>query len=155
LERMTAEDLEPIKDMIRDLNQLLAKHVRGGASEADFQEFMAKWGHMYPDSIQNIEDLVDYLAHQAEQMASLLMSMPEEMRRQIEETMAALMQDENLQYDLMEMADLIEQISGRPLGRRHPFSGSEPVDLDRAMELMRGMNDIDELERELRQAMRD
>jgi uncharacterized protein with von Willebrand factor type A (vWA) domain len=155
LERMTAEDLEPIKEMIRDLNLLLAKHVRGGASEADFREFMAKWGHMYPDNIQTIEDLVDYLAQQAEQMASLLMSMPEEMRRQIEETMAALMQDENLQYDLMEMADLIEQISGRPLGRRHPFSGSEPVDLDRAMELMRGMNDIDELERELRQAMRD
>ena len=94
LERMTQEDLGPIREMIKALNELLAKHVRGGATEADFRQFMAQYGHFLPDSIQTIDDLVEYMEQQAEAMASLLASMPEEMRRELMQTMQALLQDE-------------------------------------------------------------
>ena len=155
LESMSAEDLEPMREMLRELNQLLAKHLRGGATEQDFRDFMDRFGHLFPPGIESLDDLVEYLERQAEQMASLLKSMPEEMRRQLEETMQALLQDESLQMDLMQMADLIEQITGRPLGRAQPFSGDTPVGLDEAMDLMRGLNEVDELERQLREAMRN
>src|SRR5919109_1407151 len=88
-------------------------------------------------------------------MASLLMSMPEEMRRQLQDTMQALLQDDRLQWDLMQMTDLIEQITGRPLGRRYPFTGDTPVGLDEAMDLLKGLNSVDELERQLREALRN
>ncbi|HLF79287.1 MAG TPA: VWA domain-containing protein [Dehalococcoidia bacterium] len=155
LERMTQEDMGPIRDMVRDLNELLAKHARGGATEQDFQEFMAKHGHMFPDNINNIDDLVEYLEQSASQMASLLASMPAEMRQQLMETMQALMQDEQLQNELMQMGDLIEQITGRPLGRRYPFQGDDPVGFDEAFDIMKDLHNVDELERQLRQAMRD
>jgi uncharacterized protein with von Willebrand factor type A (vWA) domain len=133
LERMTQEDMAPIKEMVRDLNELLAKHARGGATDRDFREFMAKHGHMFPDNINSIDDLVEYLEQSASQMASLLASMPAEMRQQLMETMQALMQDEQLQMELMQMGDLIEQITGRPLGRRYPFQGDDPVGFDEAL----------------------
>jgi uncharacterized protein with von Willebrand factor type A (vWA) domain len=155
LERMSAEDLEPLREMMQALNQLLAKHARGAATEQDFQEFMSQFGHFFPPDIQNIDDLVNYLERQAQMMASLMMSMPEDMRRELQQMMQALLQDSQLQYDMMEMASLLEQITGRPLGQRFPFSGDEPVDFNEAMDMMRGLNDIDELERQLREAMRD
>ncbi len=155
MERMSQEDLGPIRDMIQALNELLAKHVRGGATEEDFRQFMDQYGHFFPDSIQTIDDLVEYMEQQAEAMASLLASMPEEMRRELMQTMQALLQDEQLQGDLMQMADLIEQITGRPLGRRYPFSGDTPVGFDEAFDIMHDLNEVDELERQLRQAIRE
>ena len=38
--------------MMRALNELLAKHVRGGATEEDFREFMDQFGHMFPPGIE-------------------------------------------------------------------------------------------------------
>lgn len=155
LESLTKEDLEPMREMMQALNHLLAKHVRGGATEADFREFMQQFGHFFPPGIESIEDLVDYLEEQAAQMASLLASMPEEMRRQMLETMQALLQDDQLQDDIFQMADLVEQITGRPLGRRYNFSGGESLDLDEATRVMRELNNVDELERQLRDAIRN
>jgi uncharacterized protein with von Willebrand factor type A (vWA) domain len=153
MERLSSEDLGPIREMLKDLNQLLAKHARGAATENDFHEFMTRYGSMFPDGIDNIDDLVAYLERQAEMMASLLKSVPEEMRRQLMATMEALLQDEDLQRSLAETAALLEQITGHPLGRRYPFSGDNEVDLDEAMDVLRGLNDVDELERQLREAM--
>jgi uncharacterized protein with von Willebrand factor type A (vWA) domain len=155
LERMTQEDLGPIREMVQALNELLAKHVRGGATEQDFQDFMARFGHFFPPGIENIDDLVQYMEEQSAQMASLLQSMPEDMRRQLMETMQALLQDDELQYDLMQMADLIEQITGRPPGRRFSFSGGESLGLDEAFDVMNDLNSVDELERQLRDAIRN
>lgn len=155
LESMTKEDLEPMREMMKALNHLLAKHVRGGATEQDFMEFMAEFGHFFPPGINSIEDLVDYLEEQAAQMASMLASMPEDMRRQMLETMQALLQDDEIQDDIMQMADLVEQITGRPLGRRFNFSGDEPLDIDKAAQMMRDLNSADELERQLREAIRN
>jgi uncharacterized protein with von Willebrand factor type A (vWA) domain len=155
LQNLTPEDLERVREMVQALNHLLAKHARGAATEQDFHEFMDRFGSFFPPNIQSIDDLVQYLEEQSSLMASLMMSLPEEMRRQLEETMQALLQDEQLQWDLMQMGDLIEQITGRPLGRRYPFSGDSELGMDEAMDLMRGLNQVDELERQLREAMRN
>ena len=77
LESLTKEDLEPMREMMKALNHLLAKHVRGGATDQDFREFMADFGHFFPPNISNIDELIDYLEQQAAQMASMLASMPE------------------------------------------------------------------------------
>ncbi|HWO73386.1 MAG TPA: VWA domain-containing protein [Dehalococcoidia bacterium] len=155
VQSLTPEDLEPLREMMAELNHLLAKHLRGGATQADFQEFMERFGHFFPPGIDSIEDLIDYLEQQAAQMASLLQSMPEDMRRQLMDAMQALLQDDRLQWDIMQMADLIEQITGRPLGRRYPFSGDSNLGLEEAMQVMRDLKQVDELERQLREAIRD
>lgn len=154
LEGLTPADLAPMREMVRELNKLLAKHLNGDDSDADFREFMDRFGSMFPPEIDNIDDLIDYLEKQAAQAASLLKSMPEDMRRQMEETIRALLRDDRLQWDLAQMGGLIEQITGRPLGRAYPFGGDTSVGFDQAMELMRGLNDLDELESQLRQALR-
>src|SRR5690606_28626352 len=65
------------------------------------------------------------------------------------------LRDDRLQLDLMQMSDLIEQITGRPLGRRYTFSGDENVDLDEAMDVLGDLRGVDDLERQLREALRN
>ena len=139
LERMTPEDLGPMREMVAGAQPApgQARCAAAPPSRTSASSWSAS-ATSSRDDIDSIEDLVEYLEQQAAQMASLLASMPEEMRRQLEETMQALLQDDQLQCDLMQMADLIEQITGRPLGRRYPFSGDTPVGFDEALDIMRG-----------------
>jgi uncharacterized protein with von Willebrand factor type A (vWA) domain len=153
LESLSAEDLGPIREMVAALNELLAKHARNAATDADFRDFMDRFGAFFPPGIDSIDDLVEHLMRQAELMASLLMSMPREMREQLEATMQALLQDDRLQWDLMQMSALLEQISGRSLGHRYPFSGQAQAGFDEAFDVMRQLNSVDELERQLREAL--
>jgi uncharacterized protein with von Willebrand factor type A (vWA) domain len=155
LQSLTPEDLAPVREMVRELNQLLNKRLQGQDTTRDFQEFMERFGSMFPDGIEDIDDLIRHLQQQAAQMHSLLESMSEDQRRQLQEIMDSLLRDDRLSWDLMQMAGLIEAITGEPLGRRFPFDGSESLGLDEAMRLLGDLGEYDEVERQLRDAMRN
>ena len=155
LEGLTPEDLAPVREMVKELNKLLNKRLAGEATHEDFQDFMDRFGGMFPDGIEDIDDLIDYLQKQAAQMQSLLQSMSPEQRQQLQDTIDTLLRDDRLSWDLAQMGGLIEAITGEPLGQRFPFDGDTPVGLDEALQAVRRMGEYDELERQFREAMRD
>lgn len=155
LENMTPEDLAPIREMVRELNQMLNAHLRGEDVSGMFNDFMGRWGRMFPDGIEDIDDLIEYLRKQASMMQSLMQSMSDEQRQQLQDTMDALLRDDRLAWDLAQMAGLLEAITGEPLGRRQPFDGSEDIGLGDALDLVGRMGEYDELERQFAEAMRD
>ncbi len=155
LERLTPEDLTPVREMMRELNQLLNKRLQGQDTEQDFRDFMDRFGGMFPHGIDDLDDLIDHMQQQAAQMQSLLKSMSEEQRGQLQDIMDALLRDDRLSWDIAQMAGLIEAITGQPLGRPFPFDGDAPLDFGEAMDLMRQMAGYDELERQLVKAMRE
>src|SRR5450756_2583095 len=53
--------MQRVKDMLADLRQMLDADTRGEHSQEDFDRFMGQYGDMFPDSPQNLEDLVDSL----------------------------------------------------------------------------------------------
>ena len=70
--------------------------------------------------------------------------------------MDALLRDDRLTWDLAQMAGLIEAITGEPLGRAFPFDGDDAGGAGRgARSWSRQMSQYDELERQIREAMRD
>src|SRR6476661_2882385 len=83
LETATDEDREAVNAMLRDLNELLAKHRRGEDTQADFQDFMAKHGQFFPEDPQSVEELVDALAQCAAAAQRLLQSMSPEQRDEL------------------------------------------------------------------------
>jgi uncharacterized protein with von Willebrand factor type A (vWA) domain len=89
-------------------------------------------------------------------MQSLLDSMTPEMRRELDDMLAPLFQDPELQQELAELMNNLDRLY--PNQRRDrdglPFSGDEPVTLQEAMRLMRDMSSLDELEKELLDAVK-
>src|SRR5690242_8108116 len=53
--------MQRVKDMLADLNEMMAADARGEHTQADFDQFMERYGDMFPDHPQNLEELVDSL----------------------------------------------------------------------------------------------
>ncbi len=151
LERLTPQDMHAVREMVRDLNRMLQEKLQGG--NPDFQGFMEKHARFFPPGIESLEQLVEHLQRQAARMRSLLNSMTPEMRQSLQRMMDELLQDDRLRWDMVQLAHNLEQILPmRRLQSRYPFQGDEPLALEEAMRLMGRLQQMDELERELRRA---
>ena len=146
---MTPEDMERMKQMMRDLNQMLQDKMQGG--EPDFDGFMQQYGDLFgPNPPQNLEELIQQMQQQVSQMQNLLDSLPAEMRQQLQDLLMDKIADPELRDEMSELAANLEFLyPQRDLRNQYPFRGDEDIDLTEAMRLMGEMQDMDELERQL------
>ena len=146
---MSPEDLERMKNMTKDLNQMIQDKMAG--NEPDFDSFMQQYGDLFGDNPpQSLDELLAQMQQQMGQMQSLLGSLPGEMRQQLQDLLSDKIGDPELQQGLSELAQNLEYLfPTRDQRNQYPFRGEEQLDLDAAMELMRHMQSIDEVERQL------
>jgi uncharacterized protein with von Willebrand factor type A (vWA) domain len=146
---MSPEDLQRMKEMVRELNQMLQDRMAG--REPNFEEFMQKYGDLFGENPpQSLDDLVRQMQHQMGQMQSLLDSLPGDLRQQLQELLSDKIGDPELQQALNELAQNLEYLYPmRDLRNQYPFRGEEELDLQSAMQLMEQMQSIDELERQI------
>ncbi len=149
LANMSPEELERMKNMAQDLNKMLQEKMAG--DEPDFDGFMEKYGDMFGDNPpQSLEELIAQMQQQMGQMQSLMDSLPGDMQQQLQDLLADKLGDPGLQQTLNELAQNLEYLSPtRDMSNQYPFRGDEELDLQAAMELMKQMQSIDELERQL------
>jgi uncharacterized protein with von Willebrand factor type A (vWA) domain len=151
LGNMTPQDLERMREMLRDLNRMLQERAEG--REPDFEAFKQKWGDHFPGA-QNLDQLLEQIARQSGQMQSLLSSMSPGQRRQLQDMMQSLfLQDERLEAELRQLGMNLGQMMP-PDGRRYNFRGDDDLTMKQAMELMDELQQLDQLERQL-QKVRD
>ena len=150
MENMTPGDMSAMRQMLRDLNDMLET---GG--EPNFQEFMDKYGSMFgQDPPQNLQELLEHMRKQMAQMDSLLNSMSAEQRQEFMDLMDSMMDDETAR-ELSKLASLMSQfLPPDDLGQRYPFMGDDPLDLQQAMQLMGELQDMDKLEKQLQDVAR-
>jgi uncharacterized protein with von Willebrand factor type A (vWA) domain len=146
---MSPEDLQRMKEMVRDLNQMLQDRMAG--REPNFDEFMQKYGDLFGDNPpQSLDELVQQMQHQMGQMQSLLDSLPGDLRQQLQDLLSDKIGDPELQQALNDLAQNLEYLYPmRDLRNQYPFRGEEEIDLQSAMRLMEQMQSIDELERQI------
>src|SRR3979411_1585273 len=90
LQYMTPEDLRTVKEMLKDLNQMLDEKAKGG--EPDFAGFMDKWGQFFP-GVNSLDELNEQVQQRQAQMQSMLDSMSGEQRKELMQMMQSLVQD--------------------------------------------------------------
>jgi uncharacterized protein with von Willebrand factor type A (vWA) domain len=149
IDNMSPEDMARLKDMVRDLNQMLSERMAGG--EPDFDGFMQKYGDLFgPNPPQSLDELIAQMQQQIANMQNLLDSLPADMRRQLQDLLMDKVGDPDLQSELSELAANLELLYPmRDLRNQYPFRGDEELDLNQAMDLMDRMQSMDELERQL------
>lgn len=146
---MSPEEMARMKDMIRELNEMLSEKMAGG--QPDFQGFMDKYGDLFGDNPpQSLEQLIEEMQQQASVMQALLDSLPPEMRQQLQELLMDKVGDLDLQRQLQELSINLDILyPSRELQDQYPFRGDEELDLLQAMSLMDNLQDLDGLEKEL------
>ncbi len=158
MQAMSGAEMAELREMAGDLNRLLRQKL-DGASEAELQRsyerFRQRWGQMFPNAPESFEEFVDQLMRQMARMDSLLQSLSPEMRRELESVIESVFDDPALQQTLAELAGTLESLSPRArLGSRYGFFGDQEVSLEEAMGLMDRLQSMEELEGELRGALR-
>lgn len=151
VQQMGPQDLGQLQAMVADLNQMLERKLRGEPPQ--YEEFMAKWGSYFPDHPEDLESFLEQLRQQMAELSSLLESASPETRQQLQEIMRAALSDEGLQDQLSQLSQLMSQLAPpAQSGSRFGFFGGEELDLPGALDVMGELQQLDSLERGIRQA---
>ena len=148
LQQMTPQDLDGVRSMVRDLNEMLEQRALG--QEPDFQDFMDKHGQYFPGA-ENLDQLMQQMQRQQSAMQSLLDSMSPDQRQQLQGMMEQLLQDDRLRWDLARLSQNLNRLMPTE-SDSYPFQGDDPLSLQEAMRVMQNLQGLDELEQQLRQA---
>jgi uncharacterized protein with von Willebrand factor type A (vWA) domain len=149
LRSLGPEDLARLREMVQDLNRLLARRAAG--EEPDFEAFRRKWGDRFP-GVESLDDLLEQMARRLAALQSLLQSLGPEQRAQLEAMMRGLLlRDERLEAALHQLAaTLAALLPMEDLVHRYPFRGHEALPLEAALQVMDELQQLDDLERALR-----
>ncbi len=147
--------MQRVKDMLGDLNEMLAADARGEHTQADFDQFMERYGDMFPEHPQNLEELVDSLISRMAAAERLLRSLSDEQREELAQLMANALEDAGLAAEMARLADALR--SRRPeldragMSGGVQMSGDEPLGLGDATTALAELADLGELETALGQ----
>src|SRR5215203_5948798 len=129
LESPDPEAMQRVKDMLADLNALLAAHARQEDTTDQFAEFMERHGEFFPERPENIEELIDALARREAAGMRLMASLSPEQREQLGQLLSHVLADADLASQLAQLADNLRAL--RPgLDRERAASmrpGGEPL----------------------------
>lgn len=156
VEKMVTEmsdgDIERMKDMVKDLNDMLVKKIAG--DDPGFDEFMEKHGDMFGDNPpSNLDELLEQMRQQMAATQSLFNSMNPDQQQQLQDMMQGKFGDPDLENELSRLSKELDFLN--PQGKQYNFSGEEEIDLLTAMELMKEMSELDQLEQQLQRAQYD
>jgi uncharacterized protein with von Willebrand factor type A (vWA) domain len=153
LESPDGEAMQRVKDMLADLNSLLAAHARQEDTTDQFADFMAKHGEFFPEQPENVEELIDALARRQAAAQRMLSSLTPEQRQQLGQLMSQAMADADLASEMAQLADNLRAL--RPgLDRSTPTRmrpDGESLGYSDAVEAVAEIADLEALEAQLSQ----
>lgn len=148
---VSADQMKRMKDMMAELNQMLAQRERG--EEPDFDGFMERYGDFFPDRPKNLDELLEQMARSMAQMQSLLNSMTPEQRAQLQGLAQSLLDDMDFRWQVDELARHLQQaFPDMGWNQSMDFSGSAPTPFAQMAGMLELMGDIDQLENLLQSA---
>ena len=153
IQGMTPDQMSAMQEMLRQLNQMMKDKLEG--LEPDFQGFMDQFGSAFgPNPPQSFDELMEMLQQQLGQMQSMMDSMSPEVRQEMEDALMSALDPETRQQ-MTQFASLMEQLMPMDeLRRQYPFLGDDSLTMEQAMEMMANLQDLDQLEQQLQEAMR-
>jgi len=152
LANASPQDMARVKDMLADLNAMLAADARGEHTQEQFDDFMDSYGDFFPAKPKSLDELVDELARRAAAAARLLDSLTPQQREELANLMATAMADMGLASEMAQLSDALRaKRPDLPWGGRERMRGSEPMGLGDATTALAEMADLEELEAALGQ----
>ncbi|MGI8697322.1 MAG: hypothetical protein ACR2JQ_11885 [Mycobacteriales bacterium] len=147
LQHTSPQDMDRIKDMLGDLNAMLAADARGEHTQERFDAFIQNYGEFFPDNPADLAELVDSLARRAAAQQRMMASLTDEQRQELGDLMAGAMGDAGL---ATELAALQQQLrAARPDLRwtgRERMRGDRPLGLGDATSALEEIADLEDLD---------
>src|SRR6195952_3685469 len=153
LQQATPEDTERIRQMLDDLNSLLAAHAEGADTTQQFQDFMAKHGEYFPEQPQTVDELIDLLAARAAAAQRMMQSMTAEQRAELAELSQQAFGDPRLAQSLSQLDAALQGLRpGEDWSGSGRFNGDSPMGLGEGTRALEELGRLDALAEQLSQS---
>lgn len=153
LQEVSPEDVERIRRMMADLNDLLLAHLRGENTDAQFAEFMRNHGEFFPENPRNVEELIDALAARAAAAQRMLNSMTAEQRAELAALMGSAFGDASVLEQVATLdANLRALRPGEDWTGSARFRGQDPLGFGEGAQAMADLAELDALAEQLSQS---
>ena len=151
LENATSTDMQAVKDMLADLNAMMASDARGEHTQQQFDDFLAKHGDFFPGQPENLAELVDELARRAAAQQRLMDSLTPQQRQELGELMQGAM-DMDMAAQMAQLGDALREARpDLPWGGRERMRGDQGLGMGDATTALQELADLDDLEAALGQ----
>ena len=100
MQSVNPEQLARFKDMLAELNGLIEMRERGEDTQPAFEDFIARYGDLFPEAPRTLDELLEQMARRMAAMSRLLSSLSPDQRRQLQELVDQVMQDMDLAFEL-------------------------------------------------------
>jgi uncharacterized protein with von Willebrand factor type A (vWA) domain len=145
------EQIARTKDMLSALNGMLDQRARGEVP--DFAEFMEQYGDMFPGDPQDLDELLEQMARQMAAMQQFMNSLSPEQRAQLQALSDQLLDDMDLRWQMEQLGQHLRAAQPQAgWGDSRQTTGSGPMGMGEAAQLMDRLGNIDQLENLLRSA---
>jgi uncharacterized protein with von Willebrand factor type A (vWA) domain len=146
------EMMQRVKDMLADLNGLLAAHARGEDTTDRFREFMDRHGDLFPENPENVDELIDALARRQAAADRMMASLSPEERNELAQLMSEALSDPDLASEMAQLSDNLRALRpGLDRGPADMRPGGEPMGYSDAVEALADLADLEQLEQSLSQ----
>jgi uncharacterized protein with von Willebrand factor type A (vWA) domain len=145
--------MDRVKDMLAELNALMAAHARGEDTTDRFREFMEKYGDLFPEQPTDVDELIDALARRQQAAERMMASLSPDQREQLAQLMSQALSDPDLAAEMAQLSDNLRAL--RPGQGREPVPmrpGGEPLGYSEAVEAVAEIADLEALEQQLAQS---
>ncbi|HEY0814736.1 MAG TPA: VWA domain-containing protein [Pseudonocardia sp.] len=153
MENATPQDVERIREMLDDLNALLANHASGQDTQEQFERFMQAHGEFFPEGPQSTDELIDLLAARAAAAQRMLNSMTEAQRNELMELAQQAFGDPRLAQALGQLDAQLQGLRpGEDWQGEGRFRGENPMGMGEATRAMEQLGQLDALAEQLAQS---
>ena len=141
-------ELARAKDMLADLNAMLAARRRG--EDYDFEGFMSRYGELFPEEPRTLDELVDALARRMAALSRLLESLPPDQRDELASLAAAAMDDVDLDFQIQQLAGHLRELApGMSSDDPAEVSGDGSMSMSATVDALERLGELEELEQTL------
>ncbi|MBF6300728.1 VWA domain-containing protein [Nocardia amamiensis] len=153
LRNTTPEDVERVRRMMSDLNDLLAAHARGENTERRFADFMTEHGEFFPENPRDTEELIDALAARAAAAQRMMNSMSEQQHAELSQLIGQAFGDPRIAQQVAALdANLRALRPGEDWVSGRPFRGEDPLGLGAGAQALQDLAELDALAEQLAQS---
>jgi len=141
----TPEDMSRVKDMLAALNEMVDR--RDAGEDPQFEEFMDRFGDMFPDDPQSLDELLESIARRMAAAQALMNSMSPEQRDQLRRLSEQFMSDMDLQWQLDRLSSTLRgEFGSMNWDASYEMEGDGSLSLGEGIDAMAEMGRLDELE---------
>jgi uncharacterized protein with von Willebrand factor type A (vWA) domain len=146
LSSLDEAQLAHLRDAYDALNRMLEQRERGEELDPGFEDFMEKYGDLFPRA-RSLDELLEQLAERMAAAEAMWRSLSPAQREQLQGLAESLLEDMDLRWQVERLAGNLQRaLPDAGWGNQARFAGDGPMGLSRATDLAAELGELDRIE---------